>query len=78
MTATTPPSFNLYTEVEEDIMENAIVIDAANNKHAFFNIEGSVRFMANPAQSMYIKISTPAEGGDLSYKVRVFGYTVRL
>lgn len=78
VSATTPPSFNLYTQDEEDIMENSIIVDAATNKHAFFSIQGSVRYMANPAQSMYLKVSTAAEGGDLSYKVRVFGYAVRL
>lgn len=78
VTTNSPPSFNLFVDEDEDVMENALIDNAAQNKHAYFNIAGSVRYLHDPAHSLYIKVSTPAEGGSLKYKVRVFGFAVRL
>lgn len=74
VSASTPATFNLYVDTSEDVLENAVVSNFASNKHAFFSIEGSTRFVEG-TEFLRLEVTSPATGGSINFDAVVFGYT---
>lgn len=75
VTVTSPPTFNLYVDSAEDVMEDTIVASPDTEKAEYQTIRGGVRWV-DGIKSLKMDIKFPATGGALEYNVHVFGYTI--
>ena len=71
---TTPPTFNLYINTQEDVMDNVVITRNVNGKRQFFPINGATKF-AQGTDTIKLRIVTPATGGTCHYDAFLFGFT---
>lgn len=73
-TYTVPPTFNLYSSSNEDVLENITVMNMTLNSHAFYNISGVTKTLTG-SDNLKLKVVSPANNV-FRVKVTVFGMIV--
>lgn len=72
-TATSPALVNLLVNTSEDVLENVSVNIPDADRHAYYVIQGTTH-AASGGSTIYLEVSSPATGGDLTVDAFLFGF----